>query len=130
MVLLLFGYGFESILKFAFIKSKSYKVKESILANKKIPIELKTHDLVKLSKLISFKINLEEKLFLQKLTVHIIWAGRYPIPLSSKQFDEAVNSLIWSQTDIDKYFTLRDKIFASSNLDYDKLKNLGIGLSF
>jgi hypothetical protein len=41
----------------------------------------KTHDLLKLAKLVGLKLSQDESILLEKLTRFVEWAGRYPIPL-------------------------------------------------
>jgi hypothetical protein len=127
--LLIAGYGFETLMKYGYIKQNRELMYSTIIETGQIPHILKTHDLLKLSKLISLPIHLELALFLKKLSDHSIWAGRYPVPLNSSQFDDSLLSLSWSQGDVEDYYAAREAIFHHFQLNYARLKMLGVGLT-
>src|SRR5205085_1848679 len=45
---------------------------------------LRTHDLLQLAADTSFKVSDDEARLLERLTEYAVWAGRYPIPLTSE----------------------------------------------
>lgn len=127
--LLLSGYGFEMLLKYAYIKENKNSFHSTIIASNKLPKEFKTHNLEELAKLIQYEFHPRYIRFFNKLSVHIIWAGRYPTPTNSAEFDKSLYFLTWSQADIDDYYGAKDHLFTHLKLDYDRLKTLGVGLT-
>jgi hypothetical protein len=129
--LLLAGYGFETLMKYEYIRKNIDDVRNKILSASKLPGEIisNNHNLIEISKKIRYLPPPYLENFLKKLSVHSLWAGRYPVPKSSRKFDDSISSLIWFEGDVDKYYELRDDIFSFLNLDYDLLKNLKKGLS-
>ncbi|MEW6061026.1 MAG: hypothetical protein AB1600_03695, partial [Bacteroidota bacterium] len=87
---LLAGFGFETLFKYCYIKQKQEYVRTTILKSGKIPHEMKTHDLIALANLALLPIDSLNTYFLKKLSDHSIWAGRYPVSLNSKQFDNSL----------------------------------------
>jgi hypothetical protein len=127
--LLLAGYGFESLLKYGYVKRNQKSVYSTILAENRIPDVLKTHSLLDLADLIQLPMQQEVVPFLKKLSDHSVWAGRYPVPLTSRQFDESLFSLRWGQNDVEIYYQTRNLLFSFFGLDYNLLRHRGVGLT-
>ncbi|HCV42296.1 MAG TPA: hypothetical protein DGH68_02340 [Bacteroidetes bacterium] len=127
--LLLAGYGFESMLKFGYVKANQESMQAMILQNGRIPEELKDHNLVRLAQKVSYPLTATRRVFFEKLTTHSTWAGRYPIPVDEKRFDKSLLSLHWTLGDIEDYYSERDHLFEFFQLDFDLVKNLRVGLT-
>lgn len=130
--LLLAGYGFETIMKYAYIKENIESIQINILDKKILPnilVNTKSHDLIEFSKHINYLPKLNLRHFLKILSEHIKWAGRYPIPKKSSEFENATDTLYWYEGHVNTYYDLRNDIFTFLGLDYDQLLNFGIGLS-
>lgn len=125
--LLLAGYGFESLLKYGYVKRNQKSVYSTILAENRIPDVLKTHSLLDLADLIQLPMQQEVVPFLKKLSDHSVWAGRYPVPLTSRQLDESLFSLRWGQNDVEIYYQTRNLLFSFFGLDYNLLRHRGVG---
>lgn len=124
--LLLASYAFESLLKSLYIAKNKDNLYSGILKNGEFPGSLRNHTLLELINKNDLPIINGHREFLKKLSNHAIWIGRYPVPLNTKQLNDSTHSLTWSQADINSYYPCRDYIFNLLDLDYDKLKNLGI----
>lgn len=127
--LLLAGFGFETLFKFCYVKRKQEYVYEEILKSGKIPGEMDTHNLIDLSELIMLSVSSDSKIFLEKLSEHSTWAGRYPSQKNARQFNKFSLPNIWSVVDVDTYYKTQKEVFTLIQLDYFQLKKFGVGLT-
>ena len=79
---MLLAFAIENLFKAAIVRENSAGLKQQFKADRKFPKQLKEHDLVKLAKLAGFEFDTQEEDLLRRLTIHAIWAGRYPVPLN------------------------------------------------
>lgn len=78
---LLYAYAIENVLKGLIIASRPRLIEERELNG-----ELKSHDLLKLADKASFAVHVQEKPILLALSKLSIWAGRYPVARSRKEY--------------------------------------------
>lgn len=79
-LLMLYAFAIENLCKGYLVNQLSSEEKTSIRTNGELPNTLKTHDLMKLVKLIGLQPDLEEEDMLRRLERASVWGGRYPIP--------------------------------------------------
>lgn len=119
--LLIAGYAIENLLKGLIVKNKlmsstpSYPPPPNRRLPKNLPSDLRSHDLVKLFKQaeLQFKSD-EEKDYLDMLTKHIEWAGRYPLPLDWQDLKPDKQLKIPYQLDVvhDMFKSLFNRLFS------------------
>lgn len=75
--MILMGLSLENLLKGILLNSGKYPISQGIF-----PREIKSHNLYELCEKagITIKSSYEEKIFLQRLSEQVDWAGKYPIP--------------------------------------------------
>lgn len=78
---MLISYAVENLLKAAAVSRNTHTYREYFQSTGKFPDELKSHDLMKLGKLLDLTITQEEESLLRRLTRSAVWFGRYPAPL-------------------------------------------------
>lgn len=79
---LLYAFALENILKGIIVCGRP-----SIASDTKIDGSIKSHDLVKLSKVAKYDIGAAEKKIFESLTRIAIWAGRYPVDVSLEKYN-------------------------------------------
>ncbi|MEO8682953.1 MAG: hypothetical protein ABI665_28155, partial [Vicinamibacterales bacterium] len=79
--LMLVAFGIENLLKAALVRARSSDLANQLEPSSGLPRELKTHDLTKLARLLSFDLDLDEEGLLRRLARAATWGGRYPIPV-------------------------------------------------
>jgi hypothetical protein len=85
VIRMLWGYGFENILKGIIIQNLSKK--DSTLTS--IPIdEIKTHDLITLFNKANIDLVEEQEFYIKIIEKCSVWMGRYPLPVKAKQMYE------------------------------------------
>ena len=85
--LLLMAFAIENLLKSVIIRSKITISPNPSVVQKALPKILKNHKLYPLAKLAGFKMNSRQELLLRRLSRFSIWAGRYPIPTTAKDYE-------------------------------------------
>ncbi len=80
---LLYAYALENVLKGLVVVNRP-----AIASENKIDGSIKTHDLIKLSKLAKYDIGFAEKKVLENLTRIATWAGRYPVDVSLEKYED------------------------------------------
>ena len=86
--LMLSSYAIENLLKAVIIKKQRNELRNTKNADTKLPSILKKHNLYELAKqagLRNLPLNNEE--YLRKLTRHVEWYARYPIPTEAKDLN-------------------------------------------
>lgn len=78
---LLYAYAIENVLKGLIVANRPRLIEERELNG-----ELKSHDLLKLADKASFAVHVQEKPVLQALSKLSVWAGRYPVARSRKEY--------------------------------------------
>ena len=81
---LLYAYAIENVLKGLIIANTPSLVHEEQLDH-----ALKSHDLTELSKRAGFTVHVQEALVLRRLSQLSIWAGRYPVAVSKRDYVSA-----------------------------------------
>ena len=82
---MLWGYGFENILKGINIK----KIRKTDTTLTSIPInEIKTHDLVTLFNKANIYLVEKQEFYIKIIKKCSVWMGRYPLPVKAKQMYE------------------------------------------
>ena len=85
IIRMLWGYGFENILKGIIIKD----LNKNSLMSKEVPFDkIKTHNLLLLFKEAGFSLNNHQEFYLKIIQKCSIWMGRYPLPTSANQMYE------------------------------------------
>jgi hypothetical protein len=78
---LLYAYAIENVLKGLIVANKPRLIEERELNG-----ELKSHDLLRLADKASFTVYIQERPVLQALSKLSVWAGRYPVARSRKEY--------------------------------------------
>ena len=120
--LMLAGFCLENMLKYEYIRRNRESIRANALAGKGFPAEIDTHILTKLADLIGFTLTDERRQFLEKLSSHSSWTGRYPVPINTSQFSKSISHLIWSQGDMTNFRELIEELCRFLNLDYESLR--------
>ena len=82
---MLIAYALENLFKAIIIKEQQDTFRDQIMSNGGIlPEKVKCHDLVRLAEDAHFKFNVNDEDLLTRLHRNSEWAGRYPIPVSSR----------------------------------------------
>jgi hypothetical protein len=87
IAIMLGGYAAETLLKMVIITDHCDArgfARDARHAREFLPT---THDLIKLAAMAKLRINARDRRTLGDLTKYILWAGRYPIPLSAAGYD-------------------------------------------
>ena len=78
---LMYAYAIENVLKGLIVSKRPDLIQEG-----KLDGELVTHNLVKLADKAEFTIHVQERPVLEALSQVSVWAGRYPVALSRREF--------------------------------------------
>jgi hypothetical protein len=79
---MLWAYGFENLLKFVILA----RIERENPSEREIPFgEIKSHDLEQLAQKARIELSESESFYFGVLERCSVWAGRYPLPLKSKQ---------------------------------------------
>jgi hypothetical protein len=82
---MLIAYALENLFKAIIIKEQLDTFRKLLVSNGGIlPEKIKCHDLVRLAEDAHFKFNVDDEDLLTRLHRNSEWAGRYPIPVSSR----------------------------------------------
>jgi hypothetical protein len=84
---LLYAYAIENVLKGLVIANAPRLIEESELNR-----ELKSHNLIKLAEKAEFAIHVEEVSLLKALSQLSLWAGRYPVARTQREYTGTPNS--------------------------------------
>lgn len=85
--MMLMGFAFENVAK-AVLITRDHRIVSSIKLGK-WPTNRSGHGLIALFKAILPKVSPEEEYLLLRLEEYVVWAGRYPIPRTSKEYKAA-----------------------------------------
>lgn len=89
--LMLVGFAFENMFKALIVQKQREALVSEFRVKSKLPIILKSHDLVDLADKAGLELlNEMTRSFLVRLTRHSVWAGRYPVPINPNDI-QAVN---------------------------------------
>lgn len=83
---LLYAYAIENVLKGIVVAKTPHLIEE-----RKLSIELKTHDLLKLAGKAQFAVHVQEGPVLRALSQLSVWAGRYPVARTRREYVAAPN---------------------------------------
>jgi hypothetical protein len=78
---MLIAFAAENMFKSKLVKQAIRGKKKNLLAVKKLPKWLKSHNLIALAKQAKISLKPKEVELLERLTIHATWAARYPIPI-------------------------------------------------
>lgn len=114
---MLYAFAIENILKAQIILKNRIKFRKYVEKRGRLPKELKSHDLFKLANSLDIQINASEEDLLRRLSRSAVWAGRYPVPIFSKELGgqqysngNIHNDSVYKRIDIEKIKELIEKI--------------------
>ena len=114
---MLYAFAIENSLKAKIILKNRIKFRKYVEQRGKLPEELKSHDLFTLAKSLDIQIDSSEEDLLRRLSRSAVWAGRYPVPLFSKELGgqqysngNIYNDSVYKRIDIEKIKKLFEKI--------------------
>lgn len=81
---LFYAYAIENVLKGLIIANTP-----TLAGEVRLDGQLKSHDLIELSRIANFTVHVHEELILKRLSQVSVWAGRYPVALSKHQYANA-----------------------------------------
>jgi hypothetical protein len=84
---LLYAYAIENLLKGLIIANQPSLIEEQELNNR-----LKSHNLIRLAGMANFSIHVQERPVLEALSHLSLWAGRYPVSLTRREYAGKANS--------------------------------------
>jgi len=79
--LMLVAFGVENLFKAQLVKTRRSALMKQFDDQEQLPTELRTHDLIRLARLVGFDATDDDEALFRRLTRAAIWSGRYPIPV-------------------------------------------------
>jgi hypothetical protein len=105
--LMLVGYALENLLKAAIVKSDTRKIFDQTIARGVLPKELNQHKLHELSLLAKVRLSSEQRETIERVSVNVVWAGRYPVPTKA-EVEQPVPQTYPFATSYSRAFSLQD----------------------
>ncbi|HWE75953.1 MAG TPA: hypothetical protein VG328_22525 [Stellaceae bacterium] len=84
--MMLGSYAIETLLKAAQLAELNEKKQEKIFFSSARQMHSTSHDLNKLVDGIAIRVSKKDRNLLSELTEHAVWKGRYPIPMTAKEY--------------------------------------------
>lgn len=106
---ILVSYGIENLFKAIIVRERSNEIESQFLQKGKLPKLIKEHNLVKLSKKASIRMDIREEDILTRLSRLSRWKSRYPVPVELSDIQNVI-----PYSDGKSYFT---DYYAPGDLD-------------
>jgi hypothetical protein len=104
---MLIAFAVENLLKAHLVTSNATEYYSRIAETGKLPKEIKSHDLLALARKCKLVLTKEDETLLQRFYQHMVWKGRYFIPLDYRTFfhlhgENVIPSTgyMWSQNEV------------------------------
>ncbi len=102
---MLVAYAIENLCKAILVHQKQEKFRNRLL--KKVPKDIKGHNLMNLAKNIGLRLSISDQELLARLSRNSIWAARYPIPFESDHMT-VKDKILNGQEILSAYFSPED----------------------
>jgi hypothetical protein len=120
---ILVSYALENLFKALIIGKRRDEISSQFLQEGRLPMLIKTHNLVKLSKAAEIKIDIGEEDILTRLSRQSEWKSRYPVPVELNKIQNIVEysngkpyfTDYYSPKDIDRLNAIVQKVRGDCN---------------